>query len=175
MKIIILSFLYLLNATAFADDQNSFVDGSKPFVEIQNVHRQAEAWAMCAAAYDATSEVFSESRPATAKQFSDLANGAELAVIISIVWDGLKPDLTPDGFDALWTAAKITGVELPKTRRTVLQAAAENLTEEEADLFYSKLGDTVKVCISNSEAQQKYIDTWRDLAKSGLLELPGNQ
>ena len=175
MEIVIIFILAVLSIAAYAVDQNSFVDGSKPFVEIKNVHRQAEAWAMCAAAYDATSEIFSESQPARAQQFSDLANGAELAVLISIVWDGLKPSLTPEGFDALWASAKITDGELPKTRRTILQASAENLTEEEAAIFYSKLGGTVKVCASNLGGQQKYIDTWRELAKSGLLKLPENQ
>ena len=166
MKIIFLFALCFFNTMVFALEDISYVDASTPIAEIKDIHRQAEAWAMCAAAYDATSEVLSESQPGRAKQFSELANGAELAVLISIVWDGLKPDLTPEAFDALWTAAKVAGSELPKTRRTFLLA--------EAETFFAKLGETVKVCASNLESQQKYIDTWRELAKSGLLQLPSD-
>jgi len=95
--------------------------------------------------------------------------------MISIVWDGLKPDITPERFKAIWTSAQVTRSELPKTALTFLHAQAESLSEKELDAFYQKLGQTVKVCASNLKDQQFYIDKWRELSRSGLFELPENK
>lgn len=163
------------NASQAKSKGTSYVDDSKPFIAIQDVNRQAEAWAMCAATYDLTAELFAKDRPARAQQFSELANGAELAVAMSIVNDGIVKDISPDKFDALWEAAKISHTELPKTRRTMLLAELESSSENSkigTSIFLSNLSATLEVCVKNLEAQQMYIDTWRELSKSGLLKLP---
>ena len=51
---------------------------------------------------------------------------------------------------------------------------AENIGEEDKQVFFDKVVQTGKICIENLEDQQGYIDAWRDLAKSGLLVFPEN-
>lgn len=150
----------------------SYVD-DKLFIEIKDVNRQAEAWAMCAATYEFMGEILSEAQPARSRQLKDLANGAEVAVTMSMVAGGLDAEITQERFDSLWTMAKLAGSELPQTRRTMLTAEAESSSsKEEAKVFFANLSATMNVCVKNLEGQQMYIDTWRELAKSGLLKLP---
>jgi hypothetical protein len=149
-----------------------YVDGSKSFLEIKDVNRQAEAWAMCAATYDVMAEILSESQPARSQQLKELANGAEVTVTMAIVSDGLTPDITQDRFNALWSMAQLSGTELPRTRRTMLAADEESSAGEKAKEFFSNLSATMEICFKNLEGQQMYIDLWRELAKSGLLQMP---
>lgn len=165
-----LSVLSISQANAAAD-ATPYVDGSKSFLEIKDVNRQAEAWAMCAATYDYMAGILSEAQPARSKQISELANGAEVAVTMAIVSDGLDPEISQDRFNALWSMAKLSGTELPKTRFTMLDAEAEADTGNNA-VFLKNLTATFEICIRNLEGQQMYIDTWRELAKSGLLQIP---
>lgn len=154
------------------EDATPYVDGSKSFLEIKNVNRQAEAWAMCAATYDFMAELLSDSRPARSKQLNELANGAKVAVTIAIVSDGLNTKISQDRFNALWSMAKLSGTEIPKTKLTMLAADAEASTGKSYDVFVRNLTATLDICIINLEGQQVYIDTWRELAKSGLLQIP---
>ena len=149
-----------------------YVDGSKSFLEIKDVNRQAEAWAMCAATYDVMAEILSKSQPARSQQLKELANGAEVTVTMAIVSDGLTPDISQERFNALWSMAKLAGTELPSTRRTMLAADAELSSGKEAEEFLGNLSATMEICFKNLEGQQMYIDLWRELAKSGLLQLP---
>lgn len=157
----------------YAEETPSYIDGSKPFVSIKDINREAEAWATCAAAYDIMAEIL-ESQPAQAQQMKELANGAEIAVIMALVIDDLKQDITPEKFNALWSFAKVAGREIPKTRRTTMLAEAEALGPKGENSFVDKMAATVKNCVKNLESQQTYIDSWRELAKSGLLKLPEN-
>jgi len=150
----------------------SYVDATKGFLEIKDPNRQAEAWAMCAASYDVMAEILTSTAPARSKQLADLANGAELAVMISMVANKLDKDLTPEKFNNLWGFSKISGAELPKTRRNVLLADFESDNSEGSVVFVADLSKTVEVCASNLEDQQTYIDIWRELATSGLLQMP---
>lgn len=163
-----LTFLFTLSA--YASDIESYVDGSKPFIAIKNVNRQGEVWAVCAAAYDVMSEIF-RSQPAQSKKMKELGNGAELAVIMTLVNDGMKKDITSTKFNALWSYAQIAGKEWPKVSMTTILADAEVLGTKGSDKFLDKMTLTVKICMNNIESQQAYIDSWRALAKSGLLKL----
>lgn len=166
-----LSVLSISKANA-TEDATPYVDGSKSFLEIKDVNRQAEAWAICAATYDYMAGILSETQPARSKQLSELANGAEVAVTMAIVSDGLDPEISQDRFNALWSMAKLSGTELPKTRFTMLAAEAEADTGKNNAVFLKNLTATFEICIRNLEGQQTYIDTWRELAKSGLLQIP---
>lgn len=165
-----LSLLSVSQANA-ATDATPYLDVSNSFLEIKDVNRQAEAWAMCAATYDYMAGILSDTQPARSKQLSELANGAEVAVTMAIVSDGLDSEISQDRFNALWSMAKLSGTELPKTRFTMLAAEAEADTGNNA-VFLKNLTATLEVCIRNLEGQQMYIDTWRELAKSGLLQIP---
>ncbi len=156
---------------AYAFDTESYVDGSKPFTLIEDVNRQAEAWAICSSAFLIISELY-ESQPAQAKMFKETSNGASLAVIMTHVMDGMNDDITPSKFDSLWKYSKLLGKELPATQMTMIMADAESQGSEGIDKFWEKIINTTKVCSENIDGQQAYIDTWRGLAKSGLLKLP---
>jgi len=166
--------LLISATTVHAESKGTpYVVANKSFLEIKDINRQAEAWAMCAATYDAMAEILAQERPARAKQISDLANGAELAVTMSMVTDRLDTDITPAQFDALWKIAQVAGETLPETRRTMLLAEMESSKDKEnGNAFLENLSATFEVCINNLSGQQMYIDSWRELAKSGLLKLP---
>ena len=173
LAMVALSILSISKANA-AEDATPYVDGIKSFLEIKDVNRQVEAWAMCAATYDFMAGILSETQPARSKQLSELANGAEVAVTMAIVSDGLDPEISQDRFNALWSMAKLSGTELPKTRFTMLaaEAEAEADTGKNNAVFLKNLTATLEICIRNLEGQQMYIDTWRELTKSGLLQIP---
>ncbi len=54
----------------------------------------------------------------------------------------------------------------------MILADGEALGDSNFEKFASKIGASVKVCVANMEAQQAYIDLYRQMAKSGLLTLP---
>jgi len=172
-KLVLSAVSLLMITQLYAEETQSYVDGSKAFIAIKDINRQAEAWATCAAAYDIMAEIF-ESQPTQSQQMKELGNGAETAVTMSLVLDDIKKDITPEKFNALWSFAKVAGQEIPKTRRTTMLAEAESLGKKGANAFVAKVFATVKICVGNLESQQAYIDSWRELAKSGLLKLPEN-
>lgn len=167
-----LALLLVLPGLAIAEE-NSYLSVDGPIIQIENVNRQAEAWGTCAAAYDVMA-MFFESQPAQAQQLKNFGNGAELAVIMTHVSDGLDPDMGQEGFSALWNYSKTLAESIPETRRTMILADAESAGEDGADEFLQRVTNTVKTCVANLEGQQVYIDTWRELAKSGLLSIPEN-
>ena len=154
-----------------AENFTPYVDGSKTFLEIKDVNRQAEAWAMCAATYDVMAQILSEFQPARAEQLRDLAKGAKVTVIMAIASDGLDPDITQERFNALWAMAKLGGTELSSTMRTMLAADAKSSIGKEAEVFIGNLSATMEICFKNLRGQRMYIDSWRELAKSGKLQL----
>ena len=169
LKNLSLGLVAVVGAVSAADDAGvSYVEADKPFLEISDVNREAEAWAMCSAAYNALSEILSQEQPARAKQMNQLANGAEVAVTMSLFSDGLASDISSDRFESLWSAAKLSGTEIPKTSRTMLAAEAESNPDD----FMHNMMATFEVCMDNISAQQMYIDMWRELAKSGMVRLP---
>jgi hypothetical protein len=155
-----------------AEKFTPYVDGSKTFLEIKDVNRQAEAWAMCAATYDIMAQILSEFQPARAQQLRDLAKGAKVTAIMTIASDGLVPDITQERFNALWAMAKLAGTELSSTKRTMLAADAESSTGNEAEVFIGNLSATMEICFKNLKGQQMYIASWQELTKSGKLQLP---
>lgn len=172
LKYIGLFYCVAFTQQAIGGNENAYVDGSKPFLEIKDVHRQAEAWGTCSATYDVMSMLLAESNPAQAKQYSDLGNGASMAVVMAHVADGLSPDISPESFNSLWGYSKTLADSIPETKKTMILAEAESLGESGTEKFIAKLATTLKICMANLEAQQTYIDTWRELAKSGLLTMP---
>ncbi|WP_203142920.1 hypothetical protein [Marinobacter mangrovi] len=161
----------LLSSFALAEESNSYLSVDGPIIQIDNMNREAEAWGTCSAAYDVMAMLLEE-RPAQAQQFKNYGNGAALAVVMAHVSDGLERDMSPEQFGALWNYSKTLSESIPETQKTMILADAENAGEKGSDKFVEKVANTVKTCISNLEGQQAYIDTWRELAKSGLLSVP---
>ena len=82
---VILALLSVAAGNVNAEESGtSYVDVTKSFLEIKDINRQAEVWAMCAATYDTMAEFLSEAQPARSKQLKQLANGADVAVIMSM-------------------------------------------------------------------------------------------
>jgi len=167
-SIVLIAALIISNHLYAETNGKPYIDGSKPFLSIKDTNRQAEAWAMCAATYDVTAEMISDSKPARARQIKDLANGAEIAIAMSQVINDLSEDIKTERFNAVWRIAKLSMTELPKTRVTMLLAEAES-SDDKVE-FMNNLNATIDVCVKNLEAQQFYIDSWRELVKSGLLQ-----
>ena len=168
-KTIPLMLFFTFSCDSFSKDLDGFLYSDKTIVNYEDVNRESEAWATCAAVYSIVSEVFS-SKKALSKQYGDLSNGAELAVIMSHVKDGFTKDISPEKFNSLWLYSKTLGDLIPETRMTIILSEREILGEEGAEKFNEKLINTVKMCQENLDGQQMYIDMWRDLAKSGLLK-----
>ncbi|MBK8970504.1 MAG: hypothetical protein IPM37_03715 [Hahellaceae bacterium] len=163
---------FILLAPASLAEERSYVDEVPKIIELSDPNREAQAWAMCAAAYELTAEIVRPSAPARANQLSELANGAELAVVISMVAPEINDDLTQEKFATVWRFSVKTGGEIPKTMKTALLADYEADQSARNSKFLGDLAKTVGVCMSNLEGQQQYIDVWRSLAKSGLLQMP---
>jgi len=166
MKKAILFLLVIAGQVQSATD--TYLMGDTDFLKIKDVNRQAESWGTCAATYDITA-MFYEDKPNQAKQFKDFANGAELAVIMAHVADSLNRDMSAESFSAMWAYSKTLGDSISETRMTAIAADGESLGGALSEEFLNKLGNTLKVCVNNIKAQQAYIDSWRELAKSGLL------
>lgn len=174
LNILIATTLVVLatNITFAAENGTPYVDGSKPFLAIKDVNRQAEAWAMCAATFKFLGAIFSDTQPAKAQKLSELSNGAEVAVVMSIFSDGFDPNISQDRFEALWSAAKLAGSELPKTSLTNLAAELESMPDAGKEIFFNNLSATLEVCAKNKEGQQMYIDMWHEIMKSGVFKFP---
>jgi hypothetical protein len=153
-----------------------YVSGNVPFVSITDVNQEAKAWAICSASYELVSEITRDmlNQPAMAEHLMNLSRGASLAVGISQVADMFGQEGLPstERFNSTWAFSKHTMEEIPKAQMAWILADAELLGEEGFDIFVQKLGATVQVCQSNLKEQQMYIDLWREIAKSGLLEIP---
>jgi hypothetical protein len=160
----------------------SYVSGDVPFVTVEDVNRQAEAWATCAATYNVSSKAFRTlNEPTTAEELNNLGNGAEMAVAMTLIANLAKqvgPEATPDSmikFNATWTYAKVAMVEWPKTQETSIWAELERVQADDRigiTQFFANLAATVTVCRDNSDSQQMYVDMWHSLATSGLLQFP---
>ena len=162
----------MISSYALGSSDSSYVDGSKPFLAIKDVNRQAEAWGTCSATYDVMAMLLAKSNSAQAKQYKDLGNGASMAVVMVHVSDGLVSDIPPERFNSLWNFSKTLADSIPETKRTMILADAESLGKSGTETFITKVAATTKICMANLEGQQTYIDAWRELAKSGLLTMP---
>jgi hypothetical protein len=100
----------------------------------------------------------------------ELGNGASLSVTMAILAKDLKEDISPTKFKALLSFAQLAGTEWPKSHMTSIAADAERYEEKNIGMFFNKLQTTIDICIKNLDGQQVYVDMWRELAKSGLVQ-----
>lgn len=182
LRLIFTFAIFVFAPTAYAQDFSSKYLNDEPIMLIQDKHERARAWATCAAVYD-TAAMFSEkeqNKAAEAKKFSEMANGAELAVGMTFVLDMIEnanennTELLTQKFNATWTYAKTAMTEIPATIKTNINVNLESalnggvgLDSELTDLY-----GAVGICLKNVKAQQEHINLWRELATSGLLTLP---
>lgn len=137
-------------------------------------HAEAKAWAKCVVTYRFFSEVFSESKPAVSKQYSNMANGANLAIVMSVVSRSMQENQDNFNFPSVWNTAKTTAESEVELQTNALQVIFETDTREDSMLKLGvELGETnLETCSANATLQQMYVDLWRDLSASGLLSQP---
>jgi hypothetical protein len=95
-----------------------------------------------------------------------------VAVTMTIFTDGMAADMTSERFEALWSYAKLAGSSWPESQQMRILADAEMLGSEGSNRFADNVTATMKLCHDNLEGQQRMVDAWRELAKSGLLKSP---
>lgn len=173
------ALILLVSSVAFAENPER-----APYVTIEEFlfsggkHKQARAWAKCAALYETLAEINRAwDNPEQAKQLDNMGNGAKLAVGMTFVVSNLgtsPEEFSVSQFNATWSYAKVAIEEMPSVERTAINANLELAKKSTADLKIEiqAIIDGVTVCAKNSEAQQGYIDIWRELATSGLLTTP---
>ena len=160
-----------LSAGVHSSEGESYLNTDKPFLTIEDINRQSEAWGTCSATYRLTSMLFADSQPAQAEEYKNYSNGAKIAVIMANVGDALDEGTSPARFSSIWAFSKALGDSIPESQFTRIMADAESLRGSGLGGFETKLLKTMQVCLDNLEGQQNYIDLWRELAKSGLLEI----
>lgn len=164
-------FLAALANPAASEISSAYVSDKIPFLEIKNPNRQAEAWGICAAVYQITGDVM-EPNSNNSKQFKEMSNGASVAVVMTHVNAGINKNMSQAEFNALWNFSKTLMQSIPEAQRTKILSDLESTTDKDGSMFFDKLKNTLEICIKNLDGQQFYIDSWRDLAKSGLLKIP---
>ncbi|BCS95867.1 hypothetical protein DSLASN_14990 [Desulfoluna limicola] len=172
MKKIILAFvcsIFLYPNNSFAEQVANFIGKTISIVDIENVDREAEAWARCSCVYSLVSNLVT-SKSAISKQYKNLSNGAKLAIVMAHVTGGLQnEDITPEEFEALWNYSITLMDSISEAQMT--QILAETEATEDKTFIQKKLLNSLKICQDNLSTQQEYIDLYRSLAKSGLLKL----
>jgi len=180
MRFIIFVTALLLPALASAEAsaREPYMTQEK-FLFSDDKHEQAKNWATCAALYNTLAELNQSlwNNPAKAKQFSNMGNGAEVAVAMTFVIPALgtsSEDVSQSRFNATWDYAKVAMKEMPSAVQTAINANLEMGMKGTTDLKneVQAVIDGATVCMKNIERQQTYIDIWRELATSGLLTLP---
>lgn len=165
IAIILLAF----SSSALAE---AYVDSSKPFVEIEDVNRQARTWALCAAAYDIMSTIMQLRSPERAMQLGALGKGAKIAAGMTLIAGELDPDITPEQFKRLWKISSDAMMQWPQQQLDAILADGERLGSEREQEFGRKINATVVSCIGNLQDQKSYVDSWQGLIDSGLLAPP---
>lgn len=160
--------LMLLSAITCAQSEvgESFIDTELQILEIEVVARQAEAWATCAALYRIYAALFEEDAPATAMTFSNQANGADVAIMMTYIGASIDEGDSADAFVATAKFAATAMESLPETQSAWILAMAET---QDPEKWFLDAQATMDYCVSNQEAQQFHVDMWRELAQSGLL------
>ena len=144
---------------------SSWVDGSVPITLISNVNRQAEAWGFCSATWTVMANL-PESTPAQSTLNNQFSNGAKVALAMTYIAD-LSDDFDPKELKSTWIFAKTVMESIPEVQLNWIMA---DLEEKGADTWVDDLIATKQVCEDNLDGQQMYVDLWRGLATSGLLE-----
>lgn len=166
---LILLVSLLITNLAIADT-HTFLSDNEIFIEIENPNREAEAWAVCSASLDILAEIVLEDSPAQAKEISQQANGASVAIAMSIIMDGIDEEKSPEQVSNMMKFAATQMTSLVDVQGTAILSELEMMSKSsQTDKFMDKLGNTAVVCTKNLEAQQMYIDMWREMAKSGLF------
>lgn len=157
---------------AAAGSAASYLESHIRFADISNPRQQAEAWAVCAAAYDVMSIIMRESSPERSYQLRDLANGAQISIGMALLSPRIDAGTDAERFGELWAASESAMVDLPQQKLADILEEGETMGDERAQDFGKKINATVVTCIENLDTQRVYIESWQALAKQGLVAPP---
>jgi len=169
--------LFFVAAQCIASEDNmSYLESDEQFIRILDKNREAEAWATCAVVYSITASYYEDENQEQAAVWKNQANGATLAVAMShfsTIFE--EDDVSKERFESTWELAQVLAKGIPETRLAIILADKKSLEKSGSDLFPQKLAETLRVCHGNLEAQQAYIDLWRELFKTGMLKSKDRQ
>ena len=168
----ILIFIGFMPVVALAGNTVSYIENKARFAEISNPRQQAEAWAVCAAAYDVMSTIMRASAPDRARQLHDLANGAQVSIGMALVSAQIDAVTDSTAFGELWAANEAAMVDLPQQKLADILEDGEAMGNERAEDFGKKINATVFTCIDNLDTQRDYVESWKDLAEKGVVVPP---
>ena len=172
IALIALTIVAFTPPLAATDNAASYLDSQTRFAEITNPRQQAEAWAVCAAAYDVMSTIMRESAPERSRQLYDLANGAQVSIGMALVNSQIDADTDATRFGELWAESESAMIELPQQKLADILEDGEDMAQERAEDFGRKINATVYTCIDNLDTQRDYVTSWQRLAERGLVEPP---
>jgi hypothetical protein len=172
IKTIVTTLLFSLSVLSVAEDTvgESYVSNAQSFFLIENVNRQAEAWATCSAVWDIMAQLSTTNGGSKSEieLHSNRGSGAKMAVAMSFLSGMLSDDsVDQNQLNATWRVAQTALESMPDVQMTVMLADLEAKGYAE---WLPDLGATMTVCMDNLEGQQSHIDGWRALASSGLLK-----
>ena len=152
-------------------EANWFEDGISAETDIMALvpAKQSKAWATCAVAFDLAGLLFADGSDASAvsEQEKQRSNGAKLASGMTFVFNAFENEApTPEVFQAKWKLAKLAMESNYTTISTSVFASIESNSEEALAGYLP----TYQACIGWLEPQQMYVEFWRELYGSGLLE-----
>ena len=107
---------------------------------------------------------------AQAKACKKFGNRAVLTSLLSHVVDAFSSDISPKRFNSVWNYSIILPDTILEIKKTLILADAEALAESGGKTCYLKLPGTLKICMSNLESQQSYIDTKQNNATRGARD-----
>jgi len=167
-------FLMLLLCTSLLSlaesfEDISFIEGEHQFILNKDTQKEANSWAMCSAAYSMLAKVNEPESPEYASKLNQFSNGAGIAIVMTYY---MRMDTAKDGsswnedFARVWRH----GVTM---RESLIDVAAthiaSNIEGHGLEVSLVKLINTVSICSDNLDAQQAFIDAWRELRESGVL------
>ena len=130
---------------------------------------QSRAWATCAVAYEFSALIYGieDSSSAAVSEQQNMANGARLASGIVFVFDSFKEETpTPVEFQAKWKLAQLA---MNSNYETISTSAFASFERDQEGMLQGHV-PTYEICWSWREEQQTYVDFWRELYGSGLLD-----
>ena len=172
LNLIIVLILFLMfglvarNGLA-AESDSSYLASKEPFIEMENINDEVQAWATCSASLNILSNIMKDESPNMALQLNNLSNGSDVAILMSQVSRVLADeDFDINELNATITYGKLQMDEMPKAEQ------ARILSDLEAygfEVMMIKLNGTLEQCVKNNEAQKMHVDMMRDMVKSGVF------
>ena len=168
--------LLILSLTTFsaytAEVTDSYLPHISNIAELTDLNRQADAWATCSVIYDFYSEIVSSNETtATTELLKQQSNGAIMAILMSQLI-GLEESASEEQFTATYKYGQHLMETLPSQKELQIKSELEMLSVQKKPVapVTDRILNTFKVCQSSLSLQQAYIDLFRELAKSGMIQ-----